>query len=105
MVMVKADSGTEAGALPSQELLAEMSRYNDELMNAGVLVAGEGMHPTAKGARVRFSGIERMVTRGPFERTEGEVATASKRLPRVAGCIRRGQSLSFFPVSASRGWF
>ena len=56
MVLVKANQDTEAGVMPSEELLAEMGRFNEELLNAGVLVAGEGLHPSAKGARVKFSG-------------------------------------------------
>jgi hypothetical protein len=66
MILLKADRTTEAGALPSQELLAAMGRYNEELAAAGVLLAGEGLQPSAKGARVRFAGAERHVTRGPF---------------------------------------
>lgn len=67
MVLVKASKDTEAGAMPATELLAAMGRYNEELAKAGVLLAGEGLHPSAKGARVRFSGAERAVIRGPFD--------------------------------------
>jgi hypothetical protein len=74
MVLVKASKDSEAGVLPSTELLAEMGRFNEELANAGVLLAGEGLHPSAKGARVRFSGKDRIVTRGPFVRTEDLLA-------------------------------
>ena len=66
MVLVKADKNTEAGVMPSQKLLADMGTYNEELAKAGVLLAGEGLHPSSKGARVRFSGRDRMVTDGPF---------------------------------------
>ena len=66
MVLVKADQDTEAGVLPSAELLTAMGNYNEELVKAGVLLAGEGLHPSAKGARVRFSGDTRTVTDGPF---------------------------------------
>jgi hypothetical protein len=74
MVIVKADSGTEAGALPSEELLTEMGRYNEELSKAGVLLAGEGLHPSSKGVRVRFSGSARSVIDGPFAETKELVA-------------------------------
>ncbi|BDU22397.1 YciI family protein [Dyella sp. GSA-30] len=70
MVMIKADKNTEAGVMPSAELLAEMGRYNEELVRAGVLLAAEGLQPTAKGARVRFSGKERTVIDGPFAETK-----------------------------------
>src|SRR5262245_20298717 len=66
MVMVKADRNSEAGVMPSERLLAEMQKYNEELAKAGVLLAGEGLHPSSKGARVRFSGTKRTVSNGPF---------------------------------------
>jgi hypothetical protein len=74
MVMVKATTDSEAGILPSEELLAEMGSYNEELMKAGVLLAGEGLHPSSKGVRVRFSGRERTVIDGPFAETKELVA-------------------------------
>ena len=74
MVLVKASADSEAGVLPSTELLAEMGRYNEELVNAGVMVAGEGLHPSSKGARVRFSGSERTVIDGPFAETKELIA-------------------------------
>jgi len=67
MVLVKADKNTEAGVMPSQKLLADMGQYNEELAKAGVLLAGEGLHPSSKGARVRFSGAKRTVVDGPFK--------------------------------------
>ena len=67
MVMVKASSESEASVMPSTEQLAEMGRFNEELVNAGVMVAGEGLHPTAKGKRVKFEGTKRTVTDGPFD--------------------------------------
>jgi hypothetical protein len=70
MVLVKADEESEAGVMPSEELLAEMGKYNEELVKAGVMLAGEGLHPTSKGARVRFSGNERTVIDGPFTETK-----------------------------------
>jgi hypothetical protein len=74
MVIVKASKASEAGEMPSHELLAAMGKYNEQLVNAGVMLAGEGLHPSAKGARVRFSGKDRRVTRGPFAETEELVA-------------------------------
>ena len=66
MMIVKATKDSEAGVMPSEELLAAMGRYNEELANAGALLAGEGLHPSSKGARVRFSGAQRTVVTGPF---------------------------------------
>jgi hypothetical protein len=74
MVIIKADKNSEAGALPSQELLTAMGKYNDELAKAGVLLAGEGLHPTSKGARVRFSGNKRTVIDGPFAESKELIA-------------------------------
>jgi hypothetical protein len=70
MVLVKADKNTEAGVMPSEKLLTEMTRYNEELAKAGVLLAGEGLHPSSKGARVKFSGAKRTVIDGPFKETK-----------------------------------
>jgi hypothetical protein len=74
MVIVKATKDSEAGVMPSTELLAAMGKYNEELVNAGVMLAGEGLHPSSKGARVRFSGDKRMVTDGPFIETKELIA-------------------------------
>ena len=74
MVMVKANEDSEAGVMPSQELLTEMGRYNEELVKAGVMLAGEGLQPSSKGARVRFSGKERTVIDGPFAETKELIA-------------------------------
>src|SRR5690606_19608553 len=74
MVMVKASAESEAGVMPSEQLLAEMGRYNEELVKAGVMLAGEGLHPSSKGARVRFSGSERTVIDGPFAETKELIA-------------------------------
>jgi hypothetical protein len=74
MILVKADKNSEAGIMPSTELLTEMGRYNEELAKAGVLLAGEGLHPSSKGARVKFSGAERIVTDGPFAETKELIA-------------------------------
>jgi hypothetical protein len=74
MVMVKATAESEAGVMPSQELLTEMGKFNAELVNAGVMLAGEGLHPSSKGARVKFSGAQRTVVDGPFAETKELVA-------------------------------
>jgi hypothetical protein len=74
MVMVKATKDSEAGVMPSERLLAEMGKYNEELVNAGVMLAGEGLHPSSKGKRVRFSGAQRTVVDGPFAETQELVA-------------------------------
>ena len=74
MIIVKADRNSEAGALPDEKLLAEMGKYNEELAKAGVLLAAEGLHPSSKGARVRFSGTNRTVINGPFPETKDLVA-------------------------------
>jgi hypothetical protein len=74
MVLLKANKDTEAGKLPSTELLTAMMKYNEELASAGVLLAGEGLQASAKGARVRFSGPARTVEEGPFADTRGMVA-------------------------------
>jgi len=74
MVIVKATKDSEAGALPSEELLTAMGKYNEELAKAGILLAGEGLQPSSKGARVRFSGAKRTVVDGPFAETKELVA-------------------------------
>ncbi|MDX1269519.1 MAG: YciI family protein, partial [Oceanisphaera sp.] len=74
MVMIKASQESEAGMMPSEELLTAMGRYNEELVQAGVLQAGEGLQPSAKGARVKFSGSQRTVIDGPFSETKELIA-------------------------------
>ena len=74
MVMVKATADSEQGVMPSEQLLTEMGRYNDELVKAGVMLAGEGLHPSSRGKRVLFSGKKRTVTDGPFSETKELVA-------------------------------
>ncbi|KLU26725.1 dehydrogenase [Caballeronia mineralivorans PML1(12)] len=74
MVMVKATSESEAGKMPSTELLTAMGNFNEELVKAGVMLAGEGLHPSARGKRVRFSGSQRTVIDGPFAETKELVA-------------------------------
>ncbi len=74
MIMVKATSDSEAGVMPSEQLLTEMGKYNEELVKAGIMLAGEGLHPSSRGARVRFSGANRTVIDGPFAETKELVA-------------------------------
>ncbi len=74
IVMVKATKESEAGVMPSEQLLTDMGNYNEELVKAGIMLAGEGLHPSMKGARVRFSGTNRMVIDGPFTETNELVA-------------------------------
>ena len=74
MILLKADQNTEAGLLPGEEMLAAMTKYNEELARAGVLLAGEGLHPSSKGARVKFSGDKRTVTDGPFTEAKELIA-------------------------------
>jgi len=74
MIMVKASKDSEAGKMPSEELLAAMGKYNEELVKAGIMLAGEGLQPSSKGARVRFSGERRSVIDGPFTETKELIA-------------------------------
>lgn len=74
MVIVKANKDSEAGVMPSTELLAEMGKFNEELVKAGVMLAGDGLHPSSKGKRVRFSGKTRTVIDGPFPETKELIA-------------------------------
>ena len=74
MVIVKADKNSEAGVMPSKELLTEMGKFNEELVKAGVMLAGEGLHPSSKGARVKFLGGKRTVIDGPFAETKELIA-------------------------------
>ena len=74
MVIIKANERSEAGVMPTEELLIEMGKYNEELIKAGVMLAGEGLHPSSNGKRVRFSGAERTVTDGPFAETKELIA-------------------------------
>jgi hypothetical protein len=69
MILIKASADSEAGVMPSEQLLTEMGRYNEELVKAGILLAGEGLHPSSRGVRVQFAGKERTVVEGPFAQT------------------------------------
>ena len=74
MILVKADKNSEAGVLPDEKLLTEMGKFNEELVKAGVMLAGEGLQPSSKGARVKFSGDKRTVTDGPFTEAKELIA-------------------------------
>lgn len=74
MILIKANEDSEAGVLPSEELLTAMGNYNEELVKAGVMLAGEGLHPSSNGVRVRFAGQDRTVTDGPFTETKELIA-------------------------------
>lgn len=74
MVIVKATADSEAGVMPGEQMLAEMGRYNEELVKAGILLAGDGLHPSSRGKRVRFSGASRTVIDGPFAETNELIA-------------------------------
>ena len=74
MVMVKATQDSEAGVMPSEQLLTDMGKYNEDLVNAGILLAADGLHPSSKGVRVKFSGTNRSVTDGPFTETKELIA-------------------------------
>jgi hypothetical protein len=93
MVIVKATKDSEAGVLPDQKLLEEMTKYNEELVKAGVMLAGEGLHPSSKGARVAFSGSKRTVIDGPFAETKELVAgfwlMQAKSLDEVIEWVKR----------------
>jgi hypothetical protein len=100
MIIVKATRASEAGQMPSQQLLTDMGNFNEELVKAGVMLAGDGLHPSKKGARVRFSGKDRMVIDGPFaetKETDRGLLALEGRL--AAGGDRLGQAL---PQSARR---
>jgi hypothetical protein len=74
MVLIKANKDSEAGIMPDEKLLADMGQFNEELVKAGVMLAGEGLHPSSKGARVKFSGGKRIVIDGPFSETKELIA-------------------------------
>jgi hypothetical protein len=74
MVIVKADKDTEAGLMPSTEMLTAMGKFNEEMVKAGIMRAGEGLHPSSKGARIKYSGVDRIVMDGPFTETKELIA-------------------------------
>jgi hypothetical protein len=93
MVIVKADKDTEKGVMPSEKLLAEMGEYNEKLVKAGIMLAGEGLHPSSKGKRIRFDGDQRVVIDGPFAETKELVAgfwlLQAKSMEEVVEWIKR----------------
>ena len=101
MILGKANKNTEAGVMPSEQLLVEMRKYNEELVKAGVLLAAEGLQPTLKGARIKFSGGKRTVTDGPFTEAKGliagfwmfQVKSRDEARSRFAKCSRRRTSM------------
>ena len=74
MILIKADKSSEAGIMPGEKLLTDMGKFNEELVKAGIMLAGEGLHPSSKGSRVKFSGDKRIVTDGPFAETKELIA-------------------------------
>jgi hypothetical protein len=74
MIMIKANKDTEAGRMPDEKMLTEMGKFNEDLVKAGIMLAGEGLHPSSKGARVKFSGTKRIVTDGPFTESKELIA-------------------------------
>jgi hypothetical protein len=80
MILVKADDNSEAGVMPGEQLLTDMGKYNQALADAGVLLAGEGLHPSSRGARVRLSGVTRTVIDGPFPELTPELRQAEARM-------------------------
>lgn len=74
MIIIKADKNSETGVMPDEQLLTEMGKFNEELVNAGIMLSGDGLHPSSKGARVKFSGDKRTVVNGPFPETKELVA-------------------------------
>jgi hypothetical protein len=74
MILIKADQNSEAGIMPDEKLLTDMGKFNEELVKSGIMLAGEGLHPSSKGARVKFAGNKRIVTDGPFAETKELIA-------------------------------
>ena len=98
MVIVKADKNSEAGIMPSTELLTAMGKFNEEMVKAGVMLAGEGLHPSAKGARIKYSGKDRTVTKGPFSGT-GDLVSGFYSIRFPAGFIKDN------PNATDQGWY
>jgi hypothetical protein len=98
MVIVKATKDSEAGVMPSEQLLTEMGKYNEELVKAGVMLAGEGLHPSSRGKRVRFSGRQRTVIDGPFPETKELIAgfwlLQAKSMEEVIAWVKRSPNPS-----------
>lgn len=107
LIVVKASKESEAGQMPSEKLLAEMGRYNEELVKAGVMLAGEGLHPTSRAKRIKFAGSERVVVDGPFSDTKETIAGfwiwQVKSMDEAVAWLRRapfgsGEELDIRPV-------
>jgi hypothetical protein len=109
MVIVKANPDSEAGVMPSEEILTDMGKYNEELVKAGILLAGEGLHPSSKGARVMFSGANRTVTDGPFAETKELIAgfwlwqvnSMAEAIEWVKRCPMQESELEIRPIFAA----
>ena len=99
MVIVKATQESESGVLPSREILTEMGKFNEELVKAGVMLAGEGLHASSKGVRVRFGGGKSTVTDGPVHRDQG----ADRGLLALAGEVHRGGGRVDPPLALQEG--
>ena len=98
MILIKATKDSEGGVMPSEQLLTEMGKFNEELVKAGVMLAGEGLHPTSKGARVKFSGGKRTVIDGPFAETKESVGRLLDLAMQIEGRgDRMGETLSQSP--------
>src|SRR5207248_7150265 len=91
MILLKADKNSEAGALPDEKLLTEMGKYNEELAKAGIMLAGEGLHPTSKGARVKFAGGKHTVTNGPFpeDRKSTRLNSSHRTISYAVFCVKK----------------
>jgi hypothetical protein len=109
IVMVKANADSEAGVMPSQQILTDMGKYNEELVKAGVMLAAEGLHPSSKGARVKFSGTNRTVTDGPFTETKEllagfwiwQVQSMAEAIEWVKRCPMQESELEIRPIFAA----
>src|SRR5687767_15740926 len=106
MVIVKADKDSEAGVLPDRKILADMGKYNEELAKAGVMLAGEGLQPSSKGARVRFSGDKRTFIDGPFSETKELIAgfwlIEEKSKEEAIEWVKRSPNRSLLPSTSPR---
>mgnify|MGYP003293148406 CR=1 FL=1 len=87
MILIKANKTSEAGVMPDEKLLSDMGKFNEELVNAGVMLAGEGLHPSSKGARVRFSGTKRTVVDGPFATLHATITEINAESQRVKALV------------------
>jgi hypothetical protein len=109
MVIVKANADSEAGVMPTEQMLTEMGNYNEELVKAGIFLAGEGLQPSSKGARVKFSGMNRTVTDGPFTETKEliagfwllQVRSMAEAIEWVKRCPMQDSELEIRPLFAA----